>query len=1013
MSLNTNHKKYYYLVILLGVVIHTSLMFFTYDDTYDIFVHIFFADHYEKSWFDTWDYRWYTGFTVTSYPPLVHHCVALISKIVGLELGIILWSCLVVFLIIRGVYHFSLIWVGQKAALMAALMAVFSTSIAEALHIFGQMPSLTGSALLLNACPEIYRWLRNDSRSRLVLSLLFFAVISTAHHVTTIFGMVFFVMPVLGVAVFDRVQEKLGDEEVTFRYFFQEAWRLIPRLMAFGMTVIAITITVIFPYWYWSKSDPITQVPIPHGSRDSFIDVTSSGLVFFLIPWGMMLLFLPFLFTRLFRKRYIFLFLSVSLLFVLGTGGTTPIPRMMLGDTAFEILTLDRFTYWGTLIGLPFWGLFIIELFQGRFKELLTTRAGSWTYRAFRFLILGGIVVSFVLVVNISFFRTLQPERIDIEPITKFLEKDYHDRWRYLTLGFGDQMAWLAANTDALSVDGNYHSVRRLPEMTSRAVERLENAKYRGEDGISALRQFLTVPERYNLKFIFSNDQFYDPLLHYSGWRKLQSLENDIVVWEKPDVPPLPAILPKKEIPKTQRLMWGILPISFFLLLISYLIWLKAFKTNQENLAIDIPVKHLKGVHSILWPIQATWILGLIVFIIGINIYQTIETSDYHNPDNLLQAFYHEIDFKNFNKAYEYLDPDTRPSLEQFLLQQSIKGGMLSSYAKLDSLSLEERPIGNDSVLVSATANWITSLEEYKTIENYTVLKKDNRWYIQPSSNDPTEPADVLVNQTSIDFYSQGRRKALVNYTLQRDIVDRPEVCVIQSQMIQRDSQYFVIGELINVDNDPAHVTVSAVIYDQFQEELLSFNARDYINCRLMPKESTSFLINLQEERTSSLNTNDFEERIPSSFVLFIRSVVTDENIYQNTALEFSNVTNSDQVIVNLFNHGTEEVVIPKVMTSQYEGDTLKWIDINYLPFGVKPQRKLSWKLSLSDIDDVSIIDIAEEGDIIVNGLTNRITPGINSLIQLATPKFKISVDGLNYSVRFNVESFTSIAYED
>ena len=140
--------------------------------------------------------------------------------------------------------------------------------------------------------------------------------------------------------------------------------------------------------------------------------------------------------------------------------------------------------------------------------------------------------------------------------------KDQHDRWRYLTLGFGDQMAWVSAQTTATTVDGNYHSARRLPELVSRPVERLEGAKFRGMPGLGSLQQFATTPERYNLKFIFSNDTFYDPLLFANGWHRVETLINGVVVWERADVTPLPATLPSSELPSWQRLMWGVIPLS-------------------------------------------------------------------------------------------------------------------------------------------------------------------------------------------------------------------------------------------------------------------------------------------------------------------------------------------------------------------------------------------------------------------------------------------------------------------
>ena len=47
---------------------------------------------------------------------------------------------------------------------------------------------------------------------------------------------------------------------------------------------------------------------------------------------------------------------SILLLSLLGTGGTTPIPKGLLRG-AFDILTLDRFTFWACMLILPLAGL--------------------------------------------------------------------------------------------------------------------------------------------------------------------------------------------------------------------------------------------------------------------------------------------------------------------------------------------------------------------------------------------------------------------------------------------------------------------------------------------------------------------------------------------------------------------------------------------------------------------------------------------------------------------------------
>ncbi|MCI0553519.1 MAG: hypothetical protein L0287_21445, partial [Anaerolineae bacterium] len=37
--------------------------------SYDAYTHMLFANHYAENWFSLWETRWYTGFTVVSYPP--------------------------------------------------------------------------------------------------------------------------------------------------------------------------------------------------------------------------------------------------------------------------------------------------------------------------------------------------------------------------------------------------------------------------------------------------------------------------------------------------------------------------------------------------------------------------------------------------------------------------------------------------------------------------------------------------------------------------------------------------------------------------------------------------------------------------------------------------------------------------------------------------------------------------------------------------------------------------------
>lgn len=978
-------SRHFYGILAIGLLFHITSSLYNFENTYDAYVHMFFAEHYASSWFDTWEYRWYTGFTVTSYPPLVHHIVALLSKWVGLKMGFLIWSWVVVAILIRGVYRFSQIFFSERIALYAALATVFSTAVCEALHIFGQLPSLTGTALLVNACSEIYLWLRRGGKLRFLSSISLIAMTSAAHHVSTIFGMVFFVFPVIGIALFDLAQmKKSAGQIIGIQDFIRELWTNLRRIVFFGFSAGGITLLVTFPYWIWSKSDPITQVPIPHGSRDNFLEVLSSGLVFFLIPWGIILLLLPFVLRRLTYKRHVFLALSFVLLFILGTGGTTPIPRTILGENAFQILTLDRFTFWGSILVLPFVGLFLFELLEGRIKSFLEDRIGRMGHRLLAISFLISFMALAIVTSNLSAFKKLQPETIDIQPIVNFLHRDDHDKWRYLTLGFGDQMAWLSANTKALTVDGNYHSARRLTELTSRAVERLENAKYLGNSGLTSLQQFLTVPEKYHLKYIFSNDQFYDPLLHFAGWQKLQELENKIAIWERLDVPPLPQVLPRKDIPSYQRLMWGVLPLStvLFVVFIHLILRQRGLSTKVE---VDEGLQYKERSRGSAWWFHLIWAIlvsSALVYIVNQNAQKTTSQA---SPSQTIKSFFHALDFKDFNLAYSYLDPTSRPSLEQYLLELSLDGGMLSSYVKLDSLSIQTLGENSQGIQTLVTATWTTSLSAFVTEHHCTVRKQRGKFYLMPESYPRRRPAETFGRDTEVTFVKQGRRSPLVGSTDKQDVLDRPDGWVSNSTLVRHKDSYAVLGEFFNIDVDPAFVTIEAILYDSLSNEIARYSAMDGMIHYLLPKESTPFLIDFSSEfERLAMSGQDTVTSQPSRFVLFVRTSVAGFSPYRSIGFQNLKTDSQESISGELYNYGTDAISIPQVlMAYQDDSNAVKWVSRNYLSSGVRPHRFQSFLLPLKPLDHVEILHAADDSQIFINGSSRSyyrsLTPELES----------------------------------
>lgn len=954
-----------------GLVFHGSALFFTLEETYDALVHTFFADHYLHQWFDAWEPRWYTGFTVQGYPPLVHQLIALFAMVGGLKFGLFTVAFLAIVLFITGMFRFTRMLTGNsQIAGVAALLATCSSAFVETLHLFGQLPSIFGLSLLMHALPEIYAWVRFGRRQELLKALALIGVTVCSHHVTPIFGMVFFIFPTLGMVLMDHAAEAAGGlPKVRLGAFLRAFRALFWRIVSFGFSTLAIIVLFILPYWLNTKKNPITQVPIPHGSRDHFIEVSSSGLVFFLIPWGVMLLFLPYIFYRFFSKRYLFFGLSLAMLTLLGTGGTTPIPRMLLGESAFNILTLDRFTLWASIMSLPLLAELCYRYLVGDLRTVWVARFGTMYHRLIGAAFFAVLLFMTVFSLSLGYFRPAQPQQIKMLPIVNFLNQDMHDHWRYLTLGFGDQMAWLSTQTQAMSVDGNYHSARRLPELTTRAVERLENSKFRGIEGLGSLQQFLTVPEKYHLKFIFSNDKFYDPLLFYCGWRRLQQLENGIMVWERNGVPPLPEILPRPAPARWLNLWWGVVPLSSallaFLVCIQWPLMRPIFRPRAGLPKPLMPTTVYNGMRAPMVLISQSWGWGVAVLVLFLvfSFYKGQQPQD--TPEKVLKAYYDALDFKEFEQAYAYLDAGEHYSLDQYLLELSVGDGLLSSYAKLEAIRLHAVAMEGNTATAKISTHWITPLEETDRVTVHKLIKKDGRWYIVPEPRDPDLPPDQLVIQPEVTFFNHGRRRITTQQTYHEDVLRRPETRITGERCVEWDGTYWVIGWVHNVDAFPADVAVTAALRTSSGEPLARYNAGQTLKHNLLPGEASPFRVAFEEtawlgqdtQKPATFNPGESHSVTfaspPDAFLVRSEANLSTSDLYNQLELEIGQ-PEAGQIPLMVHNYGIQEATIVQFLISYFDQEgQLLWVDQQYLDRSVRVQRRQSYQLRLPDLTGV------------------------------------------------------------
>ncbi|MHB8301995.1 MAG: hypothetical protein ACYDC6_04020 [Acidobacteriaceae bacterium] len=540
-----------YLILMAVLAVHLPLLLMKLPlKSYDANFHIFFASHYVHHWFNPWNPKWYAGFSQATYPPLPQQWVALLSRILGLDMAYMAVQLAAMLLLAVGVYRFSLLWVNPRAASFAALATVFLGSESFLVYSAGQLATTSAAPIYLNALPYLFEWVRHGKWRSFLKAVVLFMAAAAAHHATLLFGSLFFAVPVLALVLLDGREGDRKDGGPTPVPAF--ALRTVAIV---GVVGIAIAL-VLLPFWVALLHYPVTQTPIPHPSRANYILSPQWGLNYFIIPYGALLLALPFIVMRgstVARLRP--LLLGFWLAFLVGLGGTTPIAHLALGR-AFEVLTMERFTYWATLLTLPFVGLLASELVDRfRMKAVVgLTLAAAFTC---------GLAVAW------STYRPADASDFKVDTVASWLNRDGHDNYRYVTLGFGNKIARLAVLTDASSVDGEWNSGRMLPELTRYGAGALTSSKYFGNAGLDALRAMLRHADHYGLKWVFVRDPYYDPLLKFAGWRQVDDLEDKtITIWTKEGVPPATPLNAPQIPPHWQGILWGTLPFGSSILAI-------------------------------------------------------------------------------------------------------------------------------------------------------------------------------------------------------------------------------------------------------------------------------------------------------------------------------------------------------------------------------------------------------------------------------------------------------------
>jgi hypothetical protein len=542
---------------LLAFLLHGSLILAgVYRLSYDAFNHMFFADHYLHGWWSLWEPRWYAGFEVTAYPPLVHQIIAILARLAGLFIAglntananpssidpvgldaasvdiayaLLLWVVLSAYPL--GVYAFSRIFSGRRAAGYAALGGALLPALFLSAHNFGQLPSITSSLFALFGAAALAQFLRRGGLLNGALAVSLFATAAAGHHATLLF------QPWLAGSVLLKLAAERKNQRP----------RTGLRFACFALLAGLAALAVVWPFWEWGTRQTM-QTPIDHLSRHSFFSDPHAAFLFFLLMYGLLVPWLPVAAVTGMRKRYRWLAAAFFCLFLLGLGGTTPLPQLIFGP-GWAWLTYDRFAFWAALLLLPFAGTGLALLRR-------SSRPGLKRLAPGYLLLLGA---SALFTGASPAWLPTQPQPIPMQAIVNFLEQADRNQYRYLTFGFGDQMAYLSRLTRATTIDGSYHTARNLPELRTSGVGQIDSAFWI-PNGMAALEPVLEKAGERGVRWGFVALSWYQPLLVNLGWEKKGRLANGIEVWENPDASLPPADKPAQASPFA-AFSWGTFPL--------------------------------------------------------------------------------------------------------------------------------------------------------------------------------------------------------------------------------------------------------------------------------------------------------------------------------------------------------------------------------------------------------------------------------------------------------------------
>lgn len=330
-----------------------------------------------------------------------------------------------------------------------------------------------------------------------------------------------------------------------------------------------------------------------------------------------------------------------------------------------------------------------------------------------------------------------------------------------------------------------------------------------------------------------------------------------------------------------------------------------------------------------LWPVQSAVSLAG-----GRNLLRASST-----PQAAVENLGDQIRLRHWGAAYSSLGNKAEFTQEEFV--HDLTGYYLSLRTYADLSSIDVRPLNAtaDEATIRARFHWSTVVGPFVKTRDLKVVKSGDRWKVDwPLVKKPVVPPQVIpVNYLRWDVIYRGPGD---DWGAQN--VESPHVRVVDMHPVQRAEGVVVLGELLNEDVVPAHVSVTATLLDKSGKAMATEDSFDKICPTLLPKQVTPFLIDFPGATLSdvaSIRLNPVAALVSAS----ADPVIQIDNQKLNPAPNAS-------VTGQLVNESGEVVNIAHVLTTFYnKNGQLVWVADQYIDRALLPQTPVPFNIHIPE----------------------------------------------------------------